>query len=203
MIHELTKEQPQQLNVEDGLIAFIGNINDCSLYAGRAAKTHLNLTWTLGLSKHIDLTKPAEPIGFMYYLGEYFNNSLPSLIREGTKLIVVVDDHLDRLNATLVLLSKIAPDIQVQILQAKSARGVTTEQLKLDASDKLVIRELERMFLKGTELNTTRELLRVQVDAVELYDDEAPIEYEHVVLSIEDLALMSSDAPINTARLVE
>jgi hypothetical protein len=204
MIQETTKEQPLELDVKEGLIAFIGNINDCSNYAGRFAKTNRSFDWSNGLSKKIDLIKPLIPTGLMYYLGEIFNNSLPSIIRSDTKLIVIVDDHIDRLNATMQLLDRIAVGVPVQVLQAKKSLGVTNEQLLLNDSDKLVIRELERLFLKGSPLNIEREQLRVDVDTdVYFIPDEEPIMYEHLVLSMKDIAALSSDQPINTARLIE
>jgi hypothetical protein len=202
MIQETSKEKPVELDILSGLVAFIGNINDCSNYAGRFAKTNRLFDWSNGLSTQIELDRPVEPIGLMYYLGEFFNNTLPSKIREGTQLIVIVDDHIDRRNATSILLAKIAPDIKVQILQAKTSTGITPEQKKLNETDKFVIRELERMFLKDTSLNIEREQLRINVDSEDLVEEEEPMTYEHPDLSLEEIALLDSGLPTSVAVLL-
>jgi hypothetical protein len=201
MINKTSKEASVELNTTEGNIAFIGNINDCSKYAGRFIKHNDGFSWSNGIATQFDLTRPTDVIGTLYYLGEFFNNILPGIIRDNTSLVVIVDDHIDRRSATLTLLSKIAPNIKVQILQAKTSTGITIEQELLNETDKFVIRELERLFLKGTELNLEREALRVLVDETPQPTNIQPVEYIKDVLTSEELSALSSNEPVVVAKL--
>lgn len=176
-----------------GSIALVGNINDCANYARRYLNTNPYTTFSPDLIEVVQ-TQPNNNTVMMYYLGEFYNGKLPA-IKSDTELVLIIDDHITRSSDTFNYVHSL--NIRAQILKASASTGYELNQFKLQSSDWLVLRELERKFLANTELHKQREQYRQSIDNinhVNVYTDEQKESeiFVHKDVSIEELSSYKS-----------
>lgn len=175
-----------------GSIALVGNITDCANYARRYLDTNPYTTFSPDLIDTIQL-QPNKNNVLMYYLGEFYNGKLPTL-KSDTELVLIVDDHLTRASDTFNYVMSL--NIRAQILKASASTGYEFNQFKLQSSDWLVLRALERLFLADTELHKQREQYRQSINdinEVREYSSDVGEIFIHEDISIEELSKYESN----------
>lgn len=158
MITTLTKELPFVLNtpISKGRIAFVGDQTHCSNYAARYCKYNLNTEIQNTLTLTSDLPKNIYTSVTLYYAGDF--NSYE--ITAGTDLVVAVTDNVDVMHDFIVE----NQNINIQHVPCIGSDGLTYYNHLLQATDWVVLRELERMFLADTELAISRDRYRALID---------------------------------------
>ena len=205
MITTTSKEQILVLNYNpiSGSIALVGDLYACRNYAARYYKQSPNSCFDSNLASATSLPMKDAPVK-LYYAGEFYNNKLTLALQPETNLVLIVDDLLERVTNTVMLIN--SKDIRYEVLSAIDSDGLTRAQKELQAGDWFMFRELERMFLADHPEHKRRELLRAQVDLVnevnEHFKDESET-YTHKELSIEELTAMPSSEVIAVQETIK
>lgn len=188
MILVNSKEVPFHLDIKKGRVCFIGDLYHCSNYAGRFLKTNNFTTYTPELSVNIGIPPNEFFTVELYYGGEYAMYDLPT-VKDNTKTFVVVTDDAQRASKITDAIYTEHQDVNVVSVKAFDSDGYTVAHRLLQASDAMVLKQLEFMFLSDTTLHRNRNEWRALVDTNlntfegDEVEDEVPTESMPLELS--------------------
>lgn len=154
LITTLSKETPIHFDIPDGDIVIIGERNKCANIGLRYQKHHSNYLNTI----HSDYSDPLPSTGSESNIIKWGGDlSSPDLNIKSAIYIIVSDDFIKSQELSKSLHN-------VVILSSENTEGYSSDHHMLRETDWMVIRELEKMFLLGTDLNHQRNYYRDCID---------------------------------------